>query len=92
VEFPYQIFKGKRTEVETLSTEPSMDSMTFLVAYGRKINAIDFCKSQCCGSGCLSRIGIFSSRIPDLGSRFKKIPDPGSASALKNLSIFNPVP
>jgi hypothetical protein len=28
--------------------------------------------------------------IPDPGSRVKKIPDPGSGSASKNLSIFNP--
>jgi hypothetical protein len=28
--------------------------------------------------------------IPDPGSRVKKIPDPESGSALKNLSIFNP--
>jgi hypothetical protein len=27
--------------------------------------------------------------IPDLGSRVKKAPDPGSGSATKNLSIFN---
>jgi hypothetical protein len=38
--------------------------------------------------GCLSRIRIFF--IPDPGSRVKKIPDPGSASASKNLSIFYP--
>jgi hypothetical protein len=36
---------------------------------------------QCCGSGML---------IPDPRSRVKKIPDPGSRSASKNLSIFNP--
>jgi hypothetical protein len=46
---------------------------------------------QCCGSEMFildpgSRIG-FPSRIPDTGSRVKKIPDPGSAS--KKLSIFN---
>jgi hypothetical protein len=35
--------------------------------------------------GCLSRILIFS--IPDPGS--KRFPDPGSASAPKNLSILN---
>ncbi len=35
--------------------------------------------------GCLSRIQIFSSRI-----QIKKIPDPRSGSASKNLSIFNP--
>jgi hypothetical protein len=28
--------------------------------------------------------------IPDPGSRVKKIPDPGSGSASKNLRIFNP--
>jgi hypothetical protein len=41
---------------------------------------------QCCGSGMF---------IPDPtffypGSRVKKIPDPGSGSASKNLNIFNP--
>jgi hypothetical protein len=30
------------------------------------------------------------SRILDPGSRIKEIPDPGSRSASKNLSIFNP--
>ncbi len=38
--------------------------------------------------GCLSQIRIFF--IPDPGLRVKKIPDPGSESASKNLSIFNP--
>jgi hypothetical protein len=41
--------------------------------------------------GCLSRIRIFPSRTRDPGSRVKKIPDPGSGSASKNLSIFNPI-
>ncbi len=40
-----------------------------------------FCFRQCRGSR------IF---IPDLGSRFDKIPNPGSGSTAKNLSIFNP--
>ncbi len=34
-----------------------------------------------------SRIRIFSSRIPDPGSKRFRIPDPGSVSASKNLSI-----
>ncbi len=38
--------------------------------------------------GCLSRIRIFC--IPDTGSEVKKIPDPGSGSASKNLNICYP--
>jgi hypothetical protein len=38
--------------------------------------------------GCLSRIRILIFAIPDPGSRVKKILDPGSRSASKNLSIL----
>ncbi len=41
---------------------------------------------ECCGPGCLSWIRIF--QIPDSRSRVKSFPDPGSASASKNLSIL----
>jgi hypothetical protein len=40
--------------------------------------------------GCLSRILDPNFSIPDPESRVKKIPDPGSGSAPKNFSIFNP--
>jgi hypothetical protein len=43
-------------------------------------------KDSVADPGFLSRIRIFS--IPDLGSGVKKIPDPGSGSASKNLSIL----
>ncbi len=36
--------------------------------------------------GCLSRILDPNFSIPDPGSKVKKIPDPGSASASKSLS------
>jgi hypothetical protein len=39
---------------------------------------------------CLSWIPDPNFSIPDPGSRVKKIPDPGSGPASKNLSIFNP--
>jgi hypothetical protein len=38
--------------------------------------------------GCLSRIRLTSN--PDLRSRVKKIPDPGSGLASKNLCFFTP--
>ncbi len=44
--------------------------------------------NQCCGSGMFIPDPNFS--IPGPGSRIKKIPDPGSGSASKNLSIFSP--
>ncbi len=43
---------------------------------------------QCCGSGMFIPDPNFS--LPNRGSRVKKIPDPGSDSASKNLSTFNP--
>jgi hypothetical protein len=47
---------------------------------------------QCCGSGMfITDPGSeFFHPVPDPGSRVKKIPDSGSGSLLKNLSIFNP--
>ncbi len=40
--------------------------------------------------GCLSRIRIFPSLIPDPGSQIQGQKDSGSGSAAKNLNIFNP--
>jgi hypothetical protein len=47
-------------------------------------------KSSVADQECLSRIPDPDFSIPDPGSRVKKIPDPGSKSTRKNLSIFNP--
>ncbi len=48
-----------------------------------------FCtKNQCCGSGIFIADQNFS--IPDTGSKRFRIRDPGSGSAPKNLSIYNP--
>ncbi len=46
-------------------------------------------EKQCCGSGMLSRIPDPNFSIPDRGSRDKKIPGSGCASASKNFSILS---
>ncbi len=48
------------------------------------------CITSSADPGCLSRILDPNCSIPDSGSRVKKILDPGSWSASKNLSIFYP--
>jgi hypothetical protein len=45
-------------------------------------------QSVCCVSGMFIPDPNFSN--PNLGSRFKKIPDPVSGAASKNINIFNP--
>ncbi len=51
-----------------------------------KFIVLGYRRKQCCGSG----IFIPGTSFFNPGSRVKKISDPGSGSASKNLSIFNP--
>ncbi len=59
-----------------------LKSCIFVLLGGLKLGVI---QSSVADPGCLSRMRFFHP-----GSRFEKIPDPGSGSSSKNLSIFTP--
>jgi hypothetical protein len=77
---------------DTTILKTSIPSHGIDVSKNQFHNGIDFSQktipwNQCCGSGMF--IPDPGSEFFHLGSRIKKIPDPGSGSSSKNINIFN---